>query len=123
MSPIVRKKGEKFKLTSQYWLLILTLVCCGLIILSFNTSVFKGPLDFIANYLIVPFQNGVSVVGMQSKAASIKANAFLNFFIEPSCLLSIPLLFCAFLDNRNNVFSMFLVAYYCYYCYCYGCTD
>ena len=32
MSPIVRKKGEKFKLPSQYWLLILTLVCCGLII-------------------------------------------------------------------------------------------
>lgn len=70
MSPIVRKKGEKFKLPSQYWLLVLTLVCCGLIILSFNTSIFKGPLDFIANYLIVPFQNGVSVVGMQIKDKS-----------------------------------------------------
>ena len=70
MSPIVRKKGEKFKLPSQYWLLILTLVCCGLIILSFNTSVFKGPLNFIANYLIVPFQNGVSVVGTQIKDKS-----------------------------------------------------
>ena len=70
MSPIVRKKGEKFKLPSQYWLLILTLVCCGLIILSFNTSVFKGPLNFIANYLIVPFQNGVSVVGIQIKEKS-----------------------------------------------------
>lgn len=70
MSPIVRKKGEKFKLPSQYWLLILTLVCCGLIILSFNTSVFKGPLNFIANYLIVPFQNGVSVVGTEIKNKS-----------------------------------------------------
>ena len=70
MSPIVRKKGEKFKLPSQYWLLILTLVCCGLIILSFNTSIFKGPLNFIANYLIVPFQNGVSVVGIQLKDKS-----------------------------------------------------
>lgn len=70
MSPIVRKKGEKFKLPSQYWLLILTLVCCGLIILSFNTSVFKGPLNFIANYLIVPFQNGVSVVGTEIKDKS-----------------------------------------------------
>lgn len=67
MSPIVRKKGEKFKLPSQYWLLILTLVCCGLIILSFNTSIFKGPLNFVANYLIVPFQNGISAVGLEIK--------------------------------------------------------
>ncbi len=63
MSPIVRKKGNKFKLPPQYWLLILTLVCCGLVILSFNTTIFRGPLNFIANYLIVPFQNGVSAVG------------------------------------------------------------
>ncbi len=70
MSPIVRKKGNKFKLPSQYWLLILTLVCCGLVILSFNTSIFKGPLNFIANYLIVPFQNGVSTVGTQIKEKS-----------------------------------------------------
>lgn len=70
MSPIVRKKGDKFKLPSQYWLLILTLVCCGLVILSFNTSIFKGPLNFIANYVIVPFQNGISVVGTQIKDKS-----------------------------------------------------
>lgn len=70
MSPIVRKKGDKFKLPPQYWLLILTLVCCGLVILSFNTSIFKGPLNFIANYLIVPFQNGVSAVGKEIKDKS-----------------------------------------------------
>lgn len=70
MSPIVRKKGEKIKLPAQYWLLILTLVCCGLIILSFNTSIFKGPLNFVANYLIVPFQNGVSAVGTKIKDKS-----------------------------------------------------
>lgn len=70
MSPIVRKKGDKFKLPSQYWLLILTLVCSGLIILSFNTSIFNGPLNFVANYMIIPFQNGVSVVGTQIKNKS-----------------------------------------------------
>lgn len=70
MSPIVRKKGDKFKLPSQYWLLILTLVCSGLIILSFNTSIFNGPLNFVANYIIIPFQNGVSVVGTQIKDKS-----------------------------------------------------
>ncbi len=70
MSPIVRKKGDKFKLPSQYWLLILTLVCSGLIILSFNTSIFNGPLNFIANYIIIPFQNGVSAVGTQIKDKS-----------------------------------------------------
>ncbi len=70
MSPIVRKKGEKFKLPSQYWLLILTLVCTGLIILSFNTSIFNGPLNVFANYIIIPFQNGISAVGSQIKDKS-----------------------------------------------------
>lgn len=70
MSPIVKRKGEKFKLPPQYWLLILTLVCCGLIILSFNTTVFKGPFKFISNYLIVPFQDGISAVGIQIKDKS-----------------------------------------------------
>lgn len=70
MSPIVKRKGEKFKLPPQYWLLILTLVCCGLIILSFNTTVFKGPFQFISNYLIVPFQDGISAVGLQIKDKS-----------------------------------------------------
>lgn len=70
MSPIVKRKGEKFKLPPQYWLLILTLVCCGLIILSFNTTVFKGPFRFISNYLIVPFQDGISAVGSQIKDKS-----------------------------------------------------
>lgn len=70
MSPIVKRKGEKFKLPPQYWLLILTLVCCGLIILSFNTTVFKGPFRFVSNYLIVPFQDGISAVGSQIKDKS-----------------------------------------------------
>ena len=48
----------------------MTLVCCGLIILSFNTTVFKGPFRFISNYLIVPFQDGISAVGSQIKDKS-----------------------------------------------------
>lgn len=63
MSPIIRKKGEKIKLPDNYLLLILTIVCIALMIISFNTSVFSGPLNFMANYIVVPFQKGVSSVG------------------------------------------------------------
>ena len=38
--------------------------------MSFNTTVFKGPFRFISNYLIVPFQDGISAVGSQIKDKS-----------------------------------------------------
>ena len=38
MSPVVKKKGEKFTLPSKYLLFILTIVCTALIILTFYTG-------------------------------------------------------------------------------------
>ena len=64
MSPIVRKKGEKFTLPSKYLLFILTILCTGMVLLTFNTSLFSGPLSFIAGYTVVPFEEGISTVGV-----------------------------------------------------------
>lgn len=63
MSPIVKRKGEKFTLPSKYLLFILTILCAGTIILTFNTNIFSGPLNAIVGYVIVPFEKGISTVG------------------------------------------------------------
>lgn len=63
MSPIVKKKGEKFTLPSKYLLFILTILCTGMVLLTFNTTVFSGPLSAVAGYTVVPFEEGISAVG------------------------------------------------------------
>ncbi|MCD7725928.1 MAG: rod shape-determining protein MreC [Clostridiales bacterium] len=63
MSPIVRKKGEKFTLPSKYLLFILTILCTGMVLLSFHTTIFSGPLSTVAGYTVVPFEEGISVIG------------------------------------------------------------
>lgn len=63
MSPVVKRKGEKFTLPSKYLLFILTILCTGMVLLTFNTNIFSGPLSVIAGYTIVPFEEGISAVG------------------------------------------------------------
>lgn len=63
MSPIVKRKGEKFTLPSKYLLFILTIICAGAIILTFNTNIFSGVLNTAVGYVVVPFQKGISSVG------------------------------------------------------------
>lgn len=63
MSPVIKKKGEKFTLPSKYLLFILTILCCVLLIATFTTDVFNKPLNVVVNYLIVPYQKGISAIG------------------------------------------------------------
>ena len=63
MSPIVRRKREKFNLPSNYLLLILSLLCIGMTILTFSTDLLGGPLSMVAGYVVVPFQKGITAVG------------------------------------------------------------
>lgn len=63
MSPIVKRKGEKFTLPGKYLLFILTILCTALVLLTFNTKIFSGPLSAAAGYVVVPFEEGISVVG------------------------------------------------------------
>ena len=63
MSPIIKRKGEKFTLPSKYLLFILTILCAGLMILTFSTDVLDKPVNAVAGYVIVPFQKGISSVG------------------------------------------------------------
>lgn len=63
MSPIIKRKGEKFTLPSKYLLFILTILCTGLIVLTFSTNIVSGALNVVAGYLVVPFQQGISTAG------------------------------------------------------------
>ena len=63
MSPVLKKKGEKFTLPSKYLLFILTIVCLLLVVLTFNTTIFSGPLGTVAGYVVVPCQDGLSKIG------------------------------------------------------------
>lgn len=63
MSPVVKKKGEKFTIPSKYLLFALTFVCALMIILSLFTNVFEGILNRVAGNVIIPFQRGITYVG------------------------------------------------------------
>ena len=63
MSPIVRRKGERFTLPGKYLLFILTILCTGMMLMTFSTDIFNKPLNTIAGYVVVPFQRGISSVG------------------------------------------------------------
>ena len=63
MSPLVKKKGEKFTISSKYLLFVLTSVCAVMVILSLFTNVFEAVLNRVAGNMIIPFQRGITYVG------------------------------------------------------------
>ena len=64
MSPIIKRKGERFTLPSKYLLLFLTILCTGMMLVTFGTDVFNRPLNTAVGYVIVPFQQGISKTGI-----------------------------------------------------------
>ncbi len=63
MSPIIKRKGERFTLPGKYLLFILTFLCTILMLITFGTNVFNKPLNTAVGYVIVPFQQGISKMG------------------------------------------------------------
>ncbi len=63
MSPIIKKKGEKFTLPGKYLLFILTLLCTGLIVVTFSTNFVSTPANAAVGFILVPLQDGISKAG------------------------------------------------------------
>lgn len=63
MSPVIKRKGERFTLPSKYLLFILTVLCTAMMLVTFGTDVFNRPLNVVVGYVIVPFQEGIGKVG------------------------------------------------------------
>lgn len=62
MSPLVKRKKERYTLPTVYVLLILTLICVIAMVLSFTTNILSKPLNSIGSILI-PFEKGLTNVG------------------------------------------------------------
>ncbi len=63
MSPVVKKKGEKFTIPSKYLLFVLTCLCTILMVVTISTNILNKPINTAVGYIIVPFQQGISKVG------------------------------------------------------------
>lgn len=73
MSPLVKRKKERYTLPTVYVLLILTLICVIAMVLSFTTNILSKPLNSIGSILI-PFEKGLTNVGtaILDKAENLK---------------------------------------------------
>lgn len=58
------RKNNQTHFSSKYMLLILSIICVLLMGLSLVTDKVNGPLRAIANYTIVPMQNGINTIGL-----------------------------------------------------------
>lgn len=63
MSPVIKPKKEKFVIPSKYLLFALTIVCVVMMVITFQTDFFIAPLNAVAGYVVVPFQDGISQAG------------------------------------------------------------
>lgn len=63
MSPIIKRRGERFTLPSKYLLFVLTVLCSLAMLVTFGTDLFNRPVNTVAGYVIVPFQKGISKAG------------------------------------------------------------
>lgn len=63
MSPVVPQKGDRFTIPGKYLLLILTVFCIGLIIISLKTDILSKPINAIGGFIVAPLQSGISKAG------------------------------------------------------------
>ena len=82
MSPIIKRRGEDFTLPSKYLLFILTVLCTGMIIITFNTNLFTGPLNSFAGIFVVPFQKGITTVGTYLRNTTDKLSSITQLLDE-----------------------------------------
>ena len=68
MSPILKKKGEKFTVPGKYLLFVLTILCCVMLIVTFATEALNIPFNSTVSYLIVPYERGISAIGRHLSA-------------------------------------------------------
>lgn len=61
--PIRRREPFRPHIPGRYLLLLVTALCVGTILTTYYTDVLNGPLSGFANYVVIPFQDGVSKAG------------------------------------------------------------
>ena len=61
--PIRRREPFRPHIPGRYLLLLVTALCVGMILTTYYADVLNGPLSGFANYIVIPFQDGVSKAG------------------------------------------------------------
>lgn len=61
--PIRRREPFRPHIPGRYLLLLVTALCVGMILTTYYADVLNGPLSGFANYVVIPFQDGVSKAG------------------------------------------------------------
>lgn len=61
--PIRRREPFRPHIPGRYLLLLVTALCVGMILTTYYTDILNGPLSGFANYIVIPFQDGVSKAG------------------------------------------------------------
>jgi len=69
-----RNRQNKIQIPSKYILLILSIICISMMVVSYITDLFTDPIRTVAGYAIVPFQNGIESAGswLSSRSDDIK---------------------------------------------------
>lgn len=72
--PRVHVKRRKLVIPSKYILVMMTILCIAMMILTFTTDFLVAPLSYVSGYTIVPFQNGITEVAtyFTDKADNLK---------------------------------------------------
>ena len=63
MSPVIKRKEERFHISDKFLLFVLTFFCSLLMVLTFGTTIFNKPLNAFFGYLVVPFEQGIGKAG------------------------------------------------------------
>lgn len=56
-------RKTKISIPAKYLLIVFTVFCIGLMLVTFTTKITPGPLKVIAGYTVIPMQNGINEVG------------------------------------------------------------
>lgn len=57
------RRKPRFSLPSKYLLVMLTVLCVGLMFVTFTTKINFGPVQAVSGYVIVPVQKGINEIG------------------------------------------------------------
>ena len=58
------KHRQRIKITNRYWLIFLSTICVGFMVMSVYSDQLIGPFKIIANGTVIPIQTGVNHVGI-----------------------------------------------------------
>ena len=58
------KKKNQTSATNKYWLLLLSILCVLLMVLSVFAEEIRGPLKGIASVTVIPMQKGINQIGL-----------------------------------------------------------